>query len=398
MIAKGQADIKILSFIGDGVAAPHVITGFNNALEEMDCHVLCLPLNRNLSVEEMIEQIRDFAPDFAFFYGMTGIIRINYQGRQTHLLEAMEIPFACLFFDNPWLTKNLLEDTHSALRTIFVWDKVYLTELVEAGYQRVHYLPLATDLKIMYPPEPATMPEKFKCALSFVGSLTKKDDVDQWLKKCKFPVLTDLILKMRRATPELSINKAMKSIIAGLADEQQKPVQQLMDSPEYPFLCWILDMELSRESRYNLIRSMQRYDLHLYGSEEWLKVLRKPELLKGSLDYTSEARYLYAGSSINLNFSSTQLLTSVNQRVFDVPACGGFLITDYRRDLEDMFDLGKEMICYRSLAELHELIGYYADRPEVRAQIARAGREKVLARHTYVHRAQELIRVMNGNR
>ena len=41
---------------------------------------------------------------------------------------------------------------------------------------------------------------------------------------------------------------------------------------------------------------------------------------------------VYADSKINLNITSAQLETSVNNRVFDVAATGAFLLTDHRAD------------------------------------------------------------------
>jgi spore maturation protein CgeB len=81
---------------------------------------------------------------------------------------------------------------------------------------------------------------------------------------------------------------------------------------------------------------------------------------------------------------------AVNQRVFDCPAAGGFLITDDQPDLHELFDAEKEVVTYTSLPELHDKISYYLKHPEERAAITRKARERVLTEHTHRHRLQAL--------
>ena len=63
------------------------------------------------------------------------------------------------------------------------------------------------------------------------------------------------------------------------------------------------------------------------------------ELLKGrdgwryhsELSYYDDLPDFYPLSDINFNCTSQQMKGAVNQRVFDVPCCNGFLLTDHRR-------------------------------------------------------------------
>ena len=85
---------------------------------------------------------------------------------------------------------------------------------------------------------------------------------------------------------------------------------------------------------------------------------------------------------------------AVNQRVFDVPACGAFILTDYQKGLDELFDVGKEMIVYRDKDEIPVLVKYYLDNPEKREAVAKKGAERVLKEHTYKHRLDVIIRAM----
>jgi len=85
-------------------------------------------------------------------------------------------------------------------------------------------------------------------------------------------------------------------------------------------------------------------------------------------------------------------------RVFEVLACGGFLITDRQRDVFDLFVDGVHLVGFDDAEDLRSKVRHYLDRPEERQAIAARGFEEAVARHTYVHRLEELVGRINGNR
>jgi len=77
---------------------------------------------------------------------------------------------------------------------------------------------------------------------------------------------------------------------------------------------------------------------------------------------------------------------TVNQRVFDCPAAGGFLLTDAQPALRELFDADTEIACYASLDEAREMLRYFRARPAERRAITARARERILNEHTYEHR------------
>jgi spore maturation protein CgeB len=81
-----------------------------------------------------------------------------------------------------------------------------------------------------------------------------------------------------------------------------------------------------------------------------------------------------------------------NQRIFDVPAAGGFLLTDNRAQLADLFDPDREIATYGCIEGLGEMMKkYLSDRQEAN-RITHAARKRILHEHTYVHRVQSMLR------
>ena len=64
-------------------------------------------------------------------------------------------------------------------------------------------------------------------------------------------------------------------------------------------------------------------------------------------------------------------------RIFDVLGAGGFLLTNYQEELEDYFEIGKDLVCYSSEEDLLQKTAYYLEHDEERKQIARNGYLKV---------------------
>jgi hypothetical protein len=79
-----------------------------------------------------------------------------------------------------------------------------------------------------------------------------------------------------------------------------------------------------------------------------------------------------------------------NMRLFEATGVGTLLITDWKENLHEMFEPGKEVVAYRSPEECVELIQYYLEHDDEREAIARAGQQRTLREHTYYHRMQEL--------
>lgn len=109
-------------------------------------------------------------------------------------------------------------------------------------------------------------------------------------------------------------------------------------------------------------------------------------------DYTETAT-IYHQSKINLNITSTQFDHAVNNRVVDVAAIGGFILTDWKSDLPRLTQVS-EAISYRSLEELNDKIAYYLERPTERQEIADQLHQDLQASCTYDRVIEDLIETL----
>ncbi len=81
-------------------------------------------------------------------------------------------------------------------------------------------------------------------------------------------------------------------------------------------------------------------------------------------------------------------------RVFEAAGAGACIITDYWIGIETFFEPGKEILVARSGDEVKEILSGLSK--EQAEQIGQAALKKVLAEHTYTHRAAELDRILRN--
>jgi spore maturation protein CgeB len=106
--------------------------------------------------------------------------------------------------------------------------------------------------------------------------------------------------------------------------------------------------------------------------------------------YTSEElSRAYSQSRIVFNNS---LAGDVNMRVFEGTACGALVLTDaVRNGLDELFEIGREMVVYENDKELSTKIEHYLAHEDERARIAAAGYARTCAEHTYTHRVRAML-------
>ena len=83
-----------------------------------------------------------------------------------------------------------------------------------------------------------------------------------------------------------------------------------------------------------------------------------------------------------------------NMRLYEATGVGAMLLTDRKDNLQELFDIGKEVVAYSSKEEAAELVRHYLDHPEEAEKIAQAGQTRTLREHTYRARMAELVSIV----
>jgi spore maturation protein CgeB len=114
--------------------------------------------------------------------------------------------------------------------------------------------------------------------------------------------------------------------------------------------------------------------------------------VKGSELYDKFQNFISVDSvSEQPKSNSQQNYEQIKGRNFEVPGCGGFLLTGKAENLNEYYRIGQEVECFDTNEELIVQIKYYLEHEEQRLAIAKAGYERTLNEHTYVHRFTEIF-------
>lgn len=96
--------------------------------------------------------------------------------------------------------------------------------------------------------------------------------------------------------------------------------------------------------------------------------------------------------NLNLNNACDTRFKQIKGRNFEVPACGGFLLSGHAENLEDYYEIGKEIVTFTSTGDMVDKIRYYLAHDDEREAIARAGYERTMRDHTYATRFSHIFK------
>lgn len=158
-------------------------------------------------------------------------------------------------------------------------------------------------------------------------------------------------------------------------------------------------------NRVALFKELKGFDFSLWGPG-WAEITELKPCAKGSGAWVTsiEENKILNEARIGLNIHSSldsRILVQkgdfLNPRVFTIAACGTFQLVDEQGPLQEVFQDGYEVVTYGDLETLIAKARYYLEDPGERERIASRAQERVLEEHTYMHRIQEMLRIMSLN-
>jgi hypothetical protein len=133
------------------------------------------------------------------------------------------------------------------------------------------------------------------------------------------------------------------------------------------------------------------FGLAIYGNNQWQAPLAG--VCRGKLAL-EDLPALYTTSAVNLNAHIPDHITfdTLNQRLYDILGCGGFVLSDRIDSLQSVFE--DAVVTTEGDDSLWaQLVCLLADREDRRRRADR-GRRLVLANHTYAHRTAAVVQFL----
>jgi spore maturation protein CgeB len=300
--------------------------------------------------------------------------------------------------DNPFYKdRDVLMRSLNGDCVIFVWDKAYVEAMRALGFKNVFYLRLGVNPKVFRKME---LKEddigKYGADIGFVGisaysTLYGFSGYKKYLELIQHPKVEPILNEtIERICQDPSIDP--KRVLVEVSLSKKVGIRCDKESLFY----MTLDYAATSIIRRRVVEAICDFGCSVWGDKGWVEMLSDKIRYCGWADRNTILPKIYNATKINLNVTMAQLRTALPWRVFEVTACGGFLLTDIREDIWSSFDVGKEVIGYRDLRELKEKVEYYLRHQDEREEIARHGMMRTLKDHTYMRRMEEVLEVMSS--
>jgi spore maturation protein CgeB len=335
----------------------------------------------------LMRQIQEDRPSFVISINMKGF---GGEEALVDITRRLGVPVVVWFVDDP---RRIVRPKPTASRDHVIaacWEKAFIPWLRHAGFGKALHLPLATD-PALFSANSQTSPT---CRLGFVGTSM----VDAYAGNIRDKFLwTDSLTPLVEEVSDRLVEHPDFDVDANLADQARNLGINLpfSDAANLSWLSALAIHTASMKKRKAIVGGLVNEGIETFGDEAgWKRLLGPLVKTHPDIDYRTGLGDVYRGIRINVNVTSCQMPTAVNQRVFDIPCCGSFVLSDDQKDLHELFDVGREAIVYANLEDLKDKIRFYEKHESGRNAVIAAARKRISGEHTYRKRINDLLRFM----
>lgn len=352
--------------------------------------------NKKITPTERIALINDELKHFS----ASIIFSINYYPEISEICRIYGIVYCSLVVDAPVF--ELYSDTvKNECNRIFTFDEAMIRENSVLQEANAVSIPLCADfekLDLAAGNQEDKLKSRFRGDISFVGTLYSEKCLYNSIKN-KLPEYMqgyiDGIVEAQLKVYGYNFTKDMVS--DEMAQFFEKNFDELYHFPQKAVKDYkavvaheIIGMKTAEQERIRLLSKLsEEFDVNLYTGSDTSGMPNVKNC--GFVKTYTEMPVVFRQSKINLNITSKTIQTGLPLRIFDVLACGGFLITNYQEQLTECFDIGSDLEIYSSEDELLDKVRFYLANDTLREKIALNGYEKVKNNHTYKIRIAQIL-------
>ncbi len=365
------------------------------ALQNIDHNVDVLdssPFDPNQSVAEQNEYLSVYLSRKHYDF----VISYLFIPAVSDICAQFDIPYISWTYDSPLISLFTSSVFHKTNYT-FIFDKMQCKRLTEAGVPHIFHMPLAVNLErtgcLDITPEDETL---YSHDISFVGGLYENNTYNALIQA--FPEALQLKLKLylmqnmchwETPRPWAELPAECVDFLSSQTDISSWNQTSLLSDAAYLGLLFF-PRKLTQLERITVLNTLALdFDVHLYTRSP-ADFLQNVNIHTG-VDYYTVMNKIFYLSKINLNITLPSIESGVPQRILDIMGCGGFVLTNYQKELEDLFIIGKEIEVFRTVEELKEKCSYYLTHEKERVTIAMNGYKRIRDSFTYQHQLQKMI-------
>lgn len=386
--------MKILFYRYGSICEPDIIEGF----EELGHTVSQITeeiTNKNLVFGDCARTVSSYLLE----HPHDCVFTINFFPIISDVCNIFKIPYICWTVDSP-VMEIFAKSIQNPCNRIFLFDYAQYAEIADLNPGHVFHFPLAVNVKYkqqVIRSASSSDKARFSADISFVGSL--------YTEKCPYDKLTnppDYLLGFLNGLMEAQMKVYGYYFVEELLTDEivETFKAHLPNFYQYPFETYLTDKKtvaqlyignkitaLERLRTMDILSNHFSMDIYTGSDTSMLPHIHN----KGLAKTLTEMPIIFHESKINLNTTSKPIRTGIPLRIFDIMACGGFVLTNFQPELADTFALGNELVAYGSFDEMKELAAYYLEHDAKRREIAQNGFERVARDYNYPVRLEQML-------
>lgn len=328
------------------------------------------------------------------------VFSINFFPSVSDVCNILGIPYLCLIVDSPVL-ELFSKSLKNKCNRIFLFDRRLYEDFSPKNPECIFHIPLAANVRGNYTTcqnASGALRQKFASDISFIGSLyTEKCAYNKISLPDKYRGYVDgLIESQLRIYGYNFIEECITDELMQAFIKVQPAIANFPESMEVDSKAVIaqhyISVKVAEQERIRFLKALsEKFNVDLYTGSDTSMM---PHIHnRGFAKTATEMPIIFHESKINLNMTAKSIRSGLSQRVFDVLACEGFLITNYQEELPDYFVIGEDLESYSSFDDLMGKCEYYLGHEKDRHEIAHNGLEKVRKYHTYDTRIEQMLEI-----
>ena len=381
--------MRILALKTSGLVLPSIHASMVRAFQSLGIEILDLPIPNGLAELQSLQSLAR--------QGYQAIFSIDLGGDHKFisclkdLQRSIRIPWIIWFVDDPE-GYGFPAACAPEWTMAFCWDREISKRMSFDPSGKgipVFHLPLAADPEIFFSEKIESAP-LFPGGV-FVGSTCRANGLLREVARTTPGFFEDLEVlwgfyrkDLKRSPQELAWMGIREKTGQKLGLMQADPLCRL----------WVQAAVhmLGKRKRSDLVSRLIGPRGGVFGNSDWRAIVG--EIYQGPVSYGGDLRKVYNGSAFVLDTRQPQARTGLTQRIFDAGACGRPVLAEYSPEIDLLFEPGDEILSFHSLEHALELknesLGWGVEANKGAAKI----RERVLSRHTYRHRASQILQAL----
>ena len=331
------------------------------------------------------------------------VITYNYIPILSELCATFQILYIAWVYDSPMTTLFHNSVFHSSNR-IFIFDYSLYERLQQIHIPHIYYMPLAANTSRINALSLSKEDKRaYSCDISFVGSLYEQNIYNTVHNELPAEILVSLnhylmhnLCSWETVRPWPTLHPELTQYLLAKFPEQNSSVQDYELPPNIYLGLLYLSRKLAEMERLTVLNTLaEQFPIDLYTNSQSDNILNLKK--HAPVNYYTQLGKVYHFSKINLNITLPSIETGIPLRIFDIMAHGGFVLTNYQKEIDCLFTPGKDIIVFHDLKELKEQAAYYLSHENERLLIASEGYRTVNALYSYDIQLKKILTICEQN-